>query len=66
MSFTESAKEVTGGKRLYGNVESDLLYAYDMEADGPAAAAAPVGAGWSASRPMSDELAARLRTRATG
>ena len=26
----ESAKEVTGGTRLYGNVEGDLLYAYDM------------------------------------
>jgi hypothetical protein len=31
---TESAKEVTGGKRLYGNVEGDLLYAYDMAAAG--------------------------------
>jgi hypothetical protein len=31
---TESAKEVTGGKRLYGNVEGDLLYAYDMAAVG--------------------------------
>jgi hypothetical protein len=31
---TESAKEVTGGKRLYGNVEGDLLYAYDMAAEG--------------------------------
>jgi hypothetical protein len=29
---TESAKEYTGGKRLYGNVEGDLLYAYDMAA----------------------------------
>lgn len=34
VSFTESAKEVTGGKRLYGNVEGDLLYAYDMAAVG--------------------------------
>jgi len=34
VSFTESAKEVTSGKRLYGNVNSDLLYAYDMEAMG--------------------------------
>ena len=34
VGFTESAKEVTGGKRLYGNVNSDLLYAYDMEAMG--------------------------------
>ncbi|MDF9715001.1 FABP family protein [Nocardioides sp. ChNu-153] len=25
----EDAEEVTGGKRLYGNVEGDLLYAYD-------------------------------------
>ncbi len=28
------AKEVTAGKRLYGNVEGDLLYAYDMAAVG--------------------------------
>ena len=34
VGFTESAKEVIGGKRLYGNVEGDLLYAYDMEAMG--------------------------------
>jgi len=33
---TESAKEVTAGKRLYGNVEGDLLYAYDMAAVGQA------------------------------
>ncbi|MDT0202601.1 FABP family protein [Nocardioides sp. AE5] len=33
---TESAKEVTAGKRLYGNVEGDLLYAYDMSAVGQA------------------------------
>ncbi|WP_435745366.1 FABP family protein [Nocardioides sp. SYSU DS0663] len=31
---TESAKEVTAGHRLYGNVEGDLLYAYDMAAAG--------------------------------
>lgn len=31
---TDSAKEVTAGKRLYGNVEGDLLYAYDMAAVG--------------------------------
>lgn len=31
---TASAKEVSGGKRLYGNVEGDLLYAYDMAAEG--------------------------------
>ena len=31
---TESAKEYTGGKRLYGLVEGDLLYAYDMAAMG--------------------------------
>ncbi len=31
---TETAKEVGGGKRLYGNVEGDLLYAYDMAAVG--------------------------------
>ena len=31
---TETAKEYTGGKRLYGNVEGDLLYAYDMAAMG--------------------------------
>ena len=31
---TESAKEYVAGKRLYGNVEGDLLYAYDMAAMG--------------------------------
>lgn len=31
---TESAKEYTGGTRLYGNVEGDLLYAFDMAAVG--------------------------------
>ncbi|MFT4288894.1 FABP family protein [Nocardioides sp.] len=31
---TESAKEVVAGKRLYGNVEGELLYAYDMAAVG--------------------------------
>lgn len=34
VGFTESAKEVTGGSRMYGNVEGELLYAYDMEAVG--------------------------------
>ncbi|MCY7395980.1 MAG: FABP family protein [Nocardioides sp.] len=29
---TDSAKAYTGGRRLYGNVEGDLLYAYDMAA----------------------------------
>ncbi len=31
---TETAKEYTAGKRLYGNVDGDLLYAYDMAAVG--------------------------------
>jgi hypothetical protein len=31
---TETAKEYVAGKRLYGNVEGDLLYAYDMAAMG--------------------------------
>ncbi len=31
---TASAKEYTAGKRLYGNVEGDLLYAFDMAAMG--------------------------------
>lgn len=31
---TETAKEYVGGKRLYGNVDGDLLYAYDMAAMG--------------------------------
>ena len=31
---TETAKEMTAGKRLYGNVEGDILYAYDMAAVG--------------------------------
>lgn len=34
ISFTESAKEVVSGTRMYGNVDGDLLYAYDMEAMG--------------------------------
>ena len=34
VSYTETAKEVVSGHRLYGNVEGDLLYAYDMEAMG--------------------------------
>ena len=34
VAFTESAKEVTAGHRLYGNVEGRLLYAYDMAAAG--------------------------------
>lgn len=31
---TSTAKEMVGGKRLYGYVEGDLLYAYDMAAMG--------------------------------
>jgi hypothetical protein len=31
---TASAKEVTAGRRLYGMVDGDLLYAYDMAAVG--------------------------------
>ncbi|GAA4820553.1 FABP family protein [Nocardioides caeni] len=31
---TETAKEYAAGKRLYGNVEGDLLYAFDMAAVG--------------------------------
>ena len=34
VSFTETAKEVTAGSRMYGNVEGDLLYAFDMAAMG--------------------------------
>lgn len=30
----EGAKDIKGGKRLYGNVEGDLLYAYDLAAEG--------------------------------
>ena len=44
---TERAKEVRAGKRLYGNVEGDLLYAYDMAAMGQAAPAAHCGPGCS-------------------
>ena len=33
---TETAKEYVAGKRLYGTVEGDLLYAYDMAAMGQA------------------------------
>ena len=31
---TETAKEVTAGHRMYGMVEGDLLWAYDMAASG--------------------------------
>ncbi len=31
---TESAEEVVAGKRLYGNVAGELLYAYDMAGSG--------------------------------
>jgi hypothetical protein len=31
---TKTAKEYTGGKRLYGLVDGDLLWAYDMAAVG--------------------------------
>ena len=34
VAFTETAKEVTAGSRMYGNVEGDLIYAYDMAAMG--------------------------------
>ncbi|CAB4332925.1 unannotated protein [freshwater metagenome] len=32
--FAPSAKVVTGGSRLYGLVEGELFFAYDMEAEG--------------------------------
>ncbi len=35
-SARHTAKEYVAGKRLYGNVEGDLLYAYDMAAMGQA------------------------------
>ncbi|HEY0889020.1 MAG TPA: FABP family protein [Nocardioides sp.] len=34
VGLTETAKEVTAGHRLYGNVNGQLLYAYDMKAMG--------------------------------
>ena len=34
MLRTETAKEVTAGHRLYGLVEGDLWFAYDMAAQG--------------------------------
>ena len=34
MARTASAKEVTAGQRLYGLVEGDLLWTYDMAAEG--------------------------------
>ncbi len=43
---TESAKEYTAGHRLYGLVEGDLLYAFDMAAMG---------------QPLQSHLSARLK-----
>lgn len=43
---TPSAKEVNGGERLYGLVEGDLLWTYDMAAMG---------------QPLTNHLSARLR-----
>jgi hypothetical protein len=43
---TESAKEYTAGHRLYGLVEGDLLWAYDMAAVG---------------QPLTSHLSARLK-----
>ena len=40
---TESAKEYVAGKRLYGYVDGDLLYAFDMAAMGQPAPAAHLG-----------------------
>ena len=36
MIRSHTAKEYVAGTRLYGNVEGDLLYAYDMAAMGEA------------------------------
>lgn len=46
VGMTPTAKRVQGGKRLYGNVEGDLLYAYDMAA---------------ADQPLTNHLSARLQ-----
>ena len=43
---TESAKEYSGGQRLYGLVEGDLLWTFDMAAVG---------------EPLTNHLAARLQ-----
>ena len=43
---TESAKELTGGTRLYGLVDGELLWRYDMAAVG---------------QPMTAHLSARLQ-----
>ena len=51
---TETAKEYVGGKRLYGNVEGDLLYAYDMAAMGQALQPHTLGAAASAA--LSDRV----------
>ena len=43
---TATAKEYTGGTRLYGQVEGDLLWAYDMAAVG---------------QPLQSHISARLK-----
>ncbi len=48
---TESAKEVTAGHRLYGLVDGDLLWTYDMAAQG---------------HPLQSHLWGRLRRRPSG
>ena len=60
---TESAKEVAGGQAALRQRRGRPALRLRHGRHGPAAAAAPVGAGWSGSElPMTDELAPRLHS----
>ena len=57
-------RSTSAGKRLYGYVKGDLLYAYDMAADGPGAPAAHLGPAASGSEHGGRRRLARAAARA--
>ena len=64
---TETAKEYTAGHRLYGLVEGELMWAYDMAAVGQPLQphlSAQLRAGLTVAEPRDDRLAARRCGRA--